>query len=694
MVRAQSVPRTNSLLPESYKNKRDAAVDLALAGFSVMPLPPNSKSAPPEGWRKSPKMAPEEADSFWSDTPKFNLAIMTGENFIVLDFDKKHGGCESYKKLRALDDLPDTYTVQTQGGGFHVFLATTIKYGVGVRILDHACLPGVDLRGAGGYVVAAGSEIDGRYYVNLNNLPIAPAPTWLHKALADHDARDKSDSRHIPILELDTDNNIEAAVKYLESAAPEAVEGAGGDQTTFAVACWVRDLGISESSALDLILNHWNQTKACPPWNPAELETKVANAFEYGQNQHGSKAAVLAVNEFPPLPQEIIDAIMGKGPATKKKPESRERPNILIEARQDVTEPDTPWLVAGLIPQNTIGSIYGEPGSFKSFVALYVADMVAANRPVLGRSTKIPLADVIYVAAEGGAGLRKRLDAAEQVHGHAPSRVGFIRQSLDFRSSLTDCTDLLAAIKTQGWNPSLIIIDTLARSFGGGNENASEDMGAFINIVDHIRRETQAAILIIHHSGKDATRGARGHSSFFAAIDFEFEATKIASVPQEGPGVGSGRLRVTKQKDGVDGFSLDYALEKVILGSDAGESAEYHSDEDGDEPPDVRSSIAVREWRDGEARAVELNEVKMSAAAHQSLLVLQGLTIETEPAEIGGSIEIRSDVWRRSVVDRGICSGDEFASARRELKALGAFSAVGGRSVVLGEDFAQPQVIE
>lgn len=690
MVRNPRVPNTCKIPTGKGENKRNFAIALAEAGFTVLSLPPNKKKPPRgKGWQNWPPSDPQVVANQW-DTPdseqtKRNIGVATGRGFIVIDFDRKKRGCESYNRLTVLDEsLPATFCVRTQGGGYHIYLLCDEPLTGGTDVLDHAGLPGIDLRATGNYVVAPGSTIDGNTYVALNSLPMAKAPRWLLTELKGRKAGTKAENREIAVVDLDTDVNIESVVTYLENDAPEAIEDAGGDDTTYKIACWVRDLGVSEDTALALMLDHWNDTKAAPPWRPDDLAVKVRNAFNFSQNQHGSKAAALAINEFPKLPDSIIAAIAAQAPpnlqpsrsSTTEKSDSREKPAIVIEPRQSVTEPNIPWLVDGLIPQNVIGSIYGEPGSYKSFVALHIADMVASNRPVFGRQTKAHSPDVIYIAAEGGAGLRKRLDASEKVHGVAPNSVGFIRKALDLRSSLTDCDNLLKAIEDQNWQPSLIIVDTLARSFGGGNENASEDMGAFINVVDYIREKTAATVLVVHHSGKDASRGGRGHSSFFAAIDFEFEAKKISSVPEIGPGVGGGRLRVTKQKDGVDGYEIDYALEKVMLG-------ETDFEGDGSTPAkDARSSIAVREWREGEARVVELEEVKFTIAENKVLEML----LEAS-AKDGSNGRAKTGNLKRAAIAQGVVTEETWTAALKALKAAGACSTEDGAYLVVGEAF-------
>ncbi|MEI2422068.1 AAA family ATPase, partial [Arthrospira platensis SPKY2] len=100
------------------------------------------------------------------------------------------------------------------------------------------------------------------------------------------------------------------------------------------------------------------------------------------------------------------------------------------------------------------------------------------------------------------------------------------------------------------------MIDTLARSMAGGSENDSEDMGNLVRAADRLREEFGATVLFIHHSGKDATRGARGHSSLRAAVDTEIEVAGLE---------GTRTARVTKQRDFGTGEAFSFDLEAVTL---------------------------------------------------------------------------------------------------------------------------------
>ncbi len=111
-----------------------------------------------------------------------------------------------------------------------------------------------------------------------------------------------------------------------------------------------------------------------------------------------------------------------------------------------------------------------------------------------------------------------------------------------------------------GGKCALVVVDTLARAFAGGNENDNRDMGGFVKNVDRIRRALGTAVLIVHHAGKNAAAGARGHSSLRAATDTEIEIVNGTD--------GSREIRITKQRDLEAGPPIRFALLPTELGQD------------------------------------------------------------------------------------------------------------------------------
>ena len=214
------------------------------------------------------------------------------------------------------------------------------------------------------------------------------------------------------------------------------------------------------------------------------------------------------------------------------------------------------WFVKGVLARAGLGVIYGESGAGKSFLTLDMLMAIALGRDWNGK--RVRQGRVVYACAEGQAGFRNRVKAYCKVHGIDPDNLPF--------GVITDVPNLLAndhkAVSKQvnAWGGAEILgIDTYAQVTPGANENSSEDMGKALTHIRLIHAETGAMPLLVHHSGKDTTRGARGWSGLKAAADSELEVLR----DQE-----QRSLRVSKQKDGEDGWMLPFRLEPVELGTD------------------------------------------------------------------------------------------------------------------------------
>lgn len=228
------------------------------------------------------------------------------------------------------------------------------------------------------------------------------------------------------------------------------------------------------------------------------------------------------------------------------------------------------WIVKGVVPQAELLVLFGESGSGKSFVALDLGAAIARGVPWRGKRTR--QGRVVYVAAEGAGGFRNRLKAyaAHQEIDLADLPIGVIHAAPNLLEK-ADALDVCKAIIAAG-GADLVIVDTFAQVTPGANENAADDMGRALAHCKGIHVATGALVLLVHHSGKDASKGARGWSGLKAAADAELEVVRTPT----------GRLlRVSKQKDGEDGQAWGFELDVVPVGAD----------EDGD----VVTSCVVRE---------------------------------------------------------------------------------------------------
>jgi KaiC/GvpD/RAD55 family RecA-like ATPase len=217
----------------------------------------------------------------------------------------------------------------------------------------------------------------------------------------------------------------------------------------------------------------------------------------------------------------------------------------LIRA-SDLVDVPVKWLVEGILPAESFAAIYGKPGSYKSFAALYISAMIASGREAFERATEA--GPVVYIAAEGASGQRRRFLALAKKHGlPADAPLFFIKASVNLFSSLEDRDAIMAAINGLGIKPRLIVIDTLARVAQSADENSVKDMGQVIAILASLQ-ETGATVLFVHHAGK-ADNGMRGSSALLASVDAEIACEKISA---EGAQERVGKLTITKQKDGAD----------------------------------------------------------------------------------------------------------------------------------------------
>ena len=185
--------------------------------------------------------------------------------------------------------------------------------------------------------------------------------------------------------------------------------------------------------------------------------------------------------------------------------------------------PPMRWMVRGVLPLEGLAALYGASGSGKSFLMLDIASAVAGgDSEWFGR--RVTQAPVTYVCLEGEAGTGKRVKAWSLHHNKAvPDALRFITQPFDLLSD--DVADLARAVIAGGGAGGLVILDTLNRAAPGADENSSVDMGNLIAAAKELQMLVGGLVLLVHHTGKDTTKGLRGHSSLYAALDGAIEVT-------------------------------------------------------------------------------------------------------------------------------------------------------------------------
>lgn len=236
--------------------------------------------------------------------------------------------------------------------------------------------------------------------------------------------------------------------------------------------------------------------------------------------------------------------------------------------------PPLRWLVKSLIPDAGIGAIYGDSGTFKSFLTLDLLAHISNGREWFGRRVKA--APAVYVPFEGQGGIPNRVRAwrlgqtiernpdlliALEPDSDVRTNVAVVMDPLNLREA-ADREALVATLIGNGWAGGVLCIDTLAHASNGIEENSSA-MGEMIGIFRDLQQRLGGVILLVHHSGKDQSRGMRGWSGLHAAMDFVVECQK------EGEGdTREAQFRLSKVKDGTTGTVSKFRMQMIPLGCD------------------------------------------------------------------------------------------------------------------------------
>lgn len=194
--------------------------------------------------------------------------------------------------------------------------------------------------------------------------------------------------------------------------------------------------------------------------------------------------------------------------------------------------PAIDWLITDYIEDLTTGVLFGEPGSYKSFLSIDIALHVATGQPWHGQPVK--QGPALLIEGEGRQGVGKRARVWSDHYGQDLTGKAFISTTSASLMDADGAIELMNHIKrlrrSIKQNPRVIVIDTLARNFGNGDENATVDMNQFVKHVDAIRDEFKCTVLIVHHTGRSSKEQPRGNSALVGACDFMYRTETQASL--------------------------------------------------------------------------------------------------------------------------------------------------------------------
>lgn len=664
-------------IPSPRASKAEWAIYCAMRfGCPVFPCQPNGKKPLNEGWQQEASTNPVEIIGLWADNPNANIGIhMVGR--LAIDVDRKPGknGQASW------DDLIETYggrslentlTQETPTGGLHFVYATDRK----AKNTQSHVAPDIDTRGEGGYILGAGSTINGQPYVIVHDEPMMTAPDWLMALVGK--PRERAANATTAVIDLDKPAQIAAATAYLQDDAPSAIEGKGGDATTYRVACRVRDFGLAEQTALSLMLEHWNEAKAIPPWDPDDLARKVANAYQYATSPAGNRTAdaEFDVEEIP------IDSAL---------------PGLRLVGEFVFSGPP-PYTIRGLLTAGSVTMLTGNSDAGKSPLALDMAVAVARGRAWNGMRTRQGV--VLHISTEGKATLEARMLAQRMEHGITPDDpLAFVSVSLNLVEGPDTKRVIVAAQQLAerfGLPVGMVVIDTMSHVLGGGDESDPTVTRPLVKNLQRIASETGASVVIVHHPTKDETSLYRGHSSLindigallYVEID-EVSGVRTLSTPRikdwerikpRSYGIKVIELMRDDLGDPVTSVVVDWDLNAVAArGADAplskieqkvveaiGDLLREVAETDG---PEAAAKFEITRTRVQERREVGRNP---ATAALQSLVDRGLLTVATHTGGPRNRTTIYRisqplEVWSDLVVEKVNCTGrvraeDDFES--------------------------------
>lgn len=229
--------------------------------------------------------------------------------------------------------------------------------------------------------------------------------------------------------------------------------------------------------------------------------------------------------------------------------------NLLSDADLEALPP-IEWRIKKVLPKTGLVAVFGASGSGKTFVVLDMLRALAIGKNWFGYRTKH--CNVLYCALEGEGGIAGRVAAYREKHGTTAANIRYLVEPF----SLLEDKDLIAlakAIKANGQSADVVVLDTLNRAAPGADENDSKDMGQIIAAANQLQGLIGGLVVLVHHTGKDATKGLRGHSSLHAAVDAAIEVRRDGDRRE---------WLIAKSKDGEDGALHPFKLDVVELGTD------------------------------------------------------------------------------------------------------------------------------
>jgi hypothetical protein len=267
----------------------------------------------------------------------------------------------------------------------------------------------------------------------------------------------------------------------------------------------------------------------------------------------------------------------------------------MIRFKDIEADDDPPYVIDGLLPAEGVAVVWGPPKCFKTFWLLHATFHVSLGGKYGGREVR--QGPVVYIAFEGGQGLKTRVRALRMRHPDAATKDPPFHVIARRASVVLRHPQLIRDVEKQsgGEVPRVIVLDTLNASMGGLSESKDIDMGRYIDAADALRERFDCLVVISHHCGYDKSH-MRGHTSLSGFV--------TAELMIERAGLNL-TVSVKAMRDGPDGDEVEPVrahLEKAEVVTKSGlvkETMVVVLDEDGPAPPKDKSerSLSLKQKR-------------------------------------------------------------------------------------------------
>src|SRR5882724_1742430 len=521
-------------------------------GLAVFPLPPNKK-APGGIGIKSATRDLAQITAWWDAEPTANLGVL---GCLRIDIDPKKNGLENWAELVVQHGDPYTLRVRTPSGGQHYYFRAPAH----ITNSPGALPKGIDVRGGDtGYTVAPPSyttflqnkQEEGRYEIVDVTAPIADCPKWLLDILTANDRVEQEKSEPLRSdITPDQLNDLRSALmspemlrdweRWSDTGYALLALGGIGRELFFEYSALQREAmpnrAIFENEEI-----WWRNHKHATPRSDFRSIFKRAQDLGW-QNPKSIDASKLGFGKDP-LPVGVVaDPSPGRKFEVKNGWDFANAPGIR-------------WRIDKILPREGVAVIYGPPAVGKSFMIIDLLMAIVRGIPYGHDGFTTEQGPALYVLAEGAAGVRQRLRAYQQVNRLTPDSPAL--HVISEAPNLFDNYDtqaLIDAIVPTG--AQVAVIDTLAASMMGGDENATKDMGIVLGNCRRLAAAIGGLVILVHHVGKDASREERGNSSIRGNSD-----TLIKLTMDDG---GVRIVELSKQRDGDNNVSWQFRLQSQI----------------------------------------------------------------------------------------------------------------------------------